>query len=60
MMKENNFCTASQDGTIKFFDLSYPRRTESVINTEVPVWRACYTVRKKLLSFLFALISSIY
>ncbi|KAK7573878.1 hypothetical protein V9T40_011069 [Parthenolecanium corni] len=43
MMKENNFCTASQDGTIKFFDLSYPRRTESVINTEVPVWRACYT-----------------
>ncbi|XKL68648.1 hypothetical protein PGB90_006417 [Kerria lacca] len=43
VFKENQFSTASQDGTIKFFDISNPQTTECVINTEAPVWKACYT-----------------
>ncbi|XKL65211.1 hypothetical protein PGB90_005297 [Kerria lacca] len=43
VFKENQFSTASQDGTIKFFDISNPQKTECVINTEAPVWKACYT-----------------
>lgn len=42
--KENEICTASQDGTVKFFDINNPRKTELLINADSPVWRSGYTV----------------
>lgn len=37
--------TASQDGSVKFFDINNPRRAERIITTASPspVWRARYT-----------------
>lgn len=37
--------TASQDGSVKFFDINNPRRAERIITTAspAPVWRARYT-----------------
>ncbi|KAH8279883.1 hypothetical protein KR054_009472 [Drosophila jambulina] len=35
--------TASQDGTVKYFDVCNPRRAEKIITTMSPVWRARYT-----------------
>lgn len=37
--------TASQDGSVKFFDINNPRRAERIITTVTPspVWRARYT-----------------
>lgn len=37
--------TASQDGSVKFFDINNPRRAERIITTATPspVWRARYT-----------------
>ncbi|XP_069692365.1 GATOR2 complex protein WDR59 isoform X2 [Periplaneta americana] len=40
---ENQLATSSQDCTVKFFDITNPRRAESILNTSSPVWRARYT-----------------
>ncbi|GFG32156.1 hypothetical protein Cfor_09334, partial [Coptotermes formosanus] len=40
---ENQLATASQDCTVKFFDITNPRRAESILTTSSPVWRARYT-----------------
>ncbi len=35
--------TASQDGSVKYFDINNPRRAERIITSQNPVWRARYT-----------------
>uniref|UniRef100_A0A1B6EDS3 RWD domain-containing protein n=1 Tax=Clastoptera arizonana TaxID=38151 RepID=A0A1B6EDS3_9HEMI len=40
---ENQLVTSSQDGTVKFFDTTNPRRAENIISAPAPVWRARYT-----------------
>ncbi|XP_050528244.1 GATOR complex protein WDR59 isoform X2 [Daktulosphaira vitifoliae] len=40
---ENQLVTCSQDCTVKFFDINNLRKTENVLNTVTPVWRAKYT-----------------
>lgn len=41
---ENQLVTCSQDCTVKFFEINSPRKkTEHVLNTVTPVWRAKYT-----------------
>ncbi|KAK7790146.1 hypothetical protein R5R35_009355 [Gryllus longicercus] len=40
---ENQLATSSQDCTVKFFDITNPRRAESILTTTSPVWRARYT-----------------
>ncbi|KAJ8947981.1 hypothetical protein NQ314_008516 [Rhamnusium bicolor] len=40
---ENHICSSSQDNTVKFFDISNPRRAECILTTNAPVWRARYT-----------------
>ncbi|XP_040165744.1 GATOR complex protein Wdr59 isoform X2 [Anopheles arabiensis] len=40
---ETSLSTASQDGTVKYFDINNPRRAEKIITTSCPVWRARYT-----------------
>ncbi|XP_018577120.1 GATOR complex protein WDR59 isoform X1 [Anoplophora glabripennis] len=40
---ENQICSSSQDNTVKFFDISNPRRTDYSLTTNAPVWRARYT-----------------
>ncbi|XP_021701961.1 GATOR complex protein WDR59 isoform X1 [Aedes aegypti] len=40
---ETSLSTASQDGTVKYFDINNPRRAEKIITTSSPVWRARYT-----------------
>lgn len=42
--QETHLTTASQDGTVKYFDINNPRRAEKIITTSSPVWRARYTV----------------
>ncbi|XP_053694110.1 GATOR complex protein Wdr59 isoform X1 [Sabethes cyaneus] len=41
--QETSLSTASQDGTVKYFDINNPRRAEKIITTSCPVWRARYT-----------------
>ncbi|KAL9922949.1 WD repeat domain 59 isoform 1-T1 [Glossina fuscipes fuscipes] len=41
--RETCLATASQDGTVKYFDINNPRRAEKIITTSSPVWRARYT-----------------
>lgn len=41
---ENRLATSSQDGTVKFFNISNPKRAEYILNTGSPVWRARFTV----------------
>ncbi|XP_017108827.2 GATOR2 complex protein Wdr59 [Drosophila bipectinata] len=41
--RETCLATASQDGTVKYFDVCNPRRAEKIITTMSPVWRARYT-----------------
>ncbi|XP_073824961.1 WD repeat domain 59 [Musca autumnalis] len=41
--RETCLATASQDGTVKYFDINNPRRAEKIITTTSPVWRARYT-----------------
>ncbi|XP_037959724.1 GATOR complex protein Wdr59 [Teleopsis dalmanni] len=41
--RETCLATASQDGTVKYFDVNNPRRAEKIITTSSPVWRARYT-----------------
>jgi WD repeat-containing protein 59 len=43
--QETQLITASQDGSVKFFDINNPRRAERIITTATPspVWRARYT-----------------
>lgn len=43
--QETHLVTASQDGSVKFFDIQNPRRAERIITTAAPtpVWRARYT-----------------
>ena len=43
--RESCLATASQDGTVKYFDVNNPRRAEKIITNSSPVWRARYTVR---------------
>ncbi|XP_046999380.1 GATOR complex protein WDR59 isoform X1 [Schistocerca americana] len=40
---ENQLATSSQDCTVKFFDITNPRRAENILTTSSPVWRARYT-----------------
>ncbi|XP_042204351.1 GATOR complex protein WDR59-like isoform X3 [Homarus americanus] len=40
---ENHLVTSSNDCTVKFFDITNPRKAENFINTLSPVWRARYT-----------------
>lgn len=40
---EYQLASCSQDGTVKFFDVTNPKCAESVIQTASPVWRARYT-----------------
>jgi len=48
---ENQLATASQDCTVKFFDITNPRRAESILTTSSPVWRARYTVSMAAYSY---------
>ncbi|KAK1120006.1 hypothetical protein K0M31_012736 [Melipona bicolor] len=41
--QQNQLATSSQDCTVKIFDISNPRRAESILTTNSPVWRARYT-----------------
>ncbi|XP_024939455.1 GATOR complex protein WDR59 isoform X2 [Cephus cinctus] len=41
--QQNQLATSSQDCTVKIFDVSNPRRAESILTTNSPVWRARYT-----------------
>ncbi|XP_044008732.1 GATOR complex protein WDR59 isoform X2 [Aphidius gifuensis] len=41
--KQNQIATSSQDCTVKIFDTCNPRRAESILTTNSPVWRARYT-----------------
>ncbi|XP_076671649.1 WD repeat domain 59 isoform X3 [Andrena cerasifolii] len=41
--QQNQLATSSQDCTVKVFDISNPRRAESILTTNSPVWRARYT-----------------
>lgn len=43
--QETHLVTASQDGSVKYFDINNPRRAERIITTTSPspVWRARYT-----------------
>lgn len=40
---ENQICSSGQDNTVKFFDISNPRRTDYTLTTNAPVWRARHT-----------------
>lgn len=40
---ETRLTTASQDGTVKYFDINHPRKAEAIITTDSIVWRARYT-----------------
>ncbi|XP_064640221.1 GATOR2 complex protein WDR59-like isoform X2 [Lineus longissimus] len=40
---ETKLATSSQDCTVKFWDVSSPRRPEKVLSSGSPVWRARYT-----------------
>lgn len=40
---ETRLTTASQDGTVKYFDINHPRKAEAIITTPSIVWRARYT-----------------
>ncbi|XP_004531284.1 GATOR complex protein WDR59 [Ceratitis capitata] len=42
-LRETCLATASQDGTVKYFDVNNPRRAEKIITMQSPVWRARYT-----------------
>ncbi|XP_067624866.1 GATOR2 complex protein Wdr59 [Eurosta solidaginis] len=42
-LRETCLATASQDGTVKYFDINNPRRAEKIITMSSPVWRARYT-----------------
>ncbi|XP_008215215.1 GATOR complex protein WDR59 isoform X1 [Nasonia vitripennis] len=41
--QQNQLATSSQDCTVKIFDTNNPRRAESILTTNSPVWRARYT-----------------
>ncbi|XP_033209971.1 GATOR complex protein WDR59 isoform X1 [Belonocnema kinseyi] len=41
--QQNQLATSSQDCTVKVFDIGNPRRAESILTTNSPVWRARYT-----------------
>lgn len=40
---ETRLTTASQDGTVKYFDINHPRKADAIITTDSIVWRARYT-----------------
>ncbi|XP_050443841.1 GATOR complex protein WDR59 [Adelges cooleyi] len=40
---ENQLVTCSQDCTVKFFEINNLKKTENVLSTVTPVWRAKYT-----------------
>ncbi|KAK7078551.1 GATOR complex protein wdr59 [Halocaridina rubra] len=40
---ENHIVSSSNDCTVKFFDITNPRKEENFINTMSPVWRGKYT-----------------
>ncbi|XP_034236039.1 GATOR complex protein WDR59 isoform X2 [Thrips palmi] len=42
-LHEDQLATSSQDGTVKLFDITNPRKAEGVLTTSMPVWRARYT-----------------
>lgn len=41
--QETHLTTASQDGSVKYFDINNPRSLERMIKTNSPFWRARYT-----------------
>ncbi|XP_026282882.1 GATOR complex protein Wdr59 isoform X2 [Frankliniella occidentalis] len=42
-LHEDQLATSSQDGTVKLFDITNPRKAEGLFTTTLPVWRARYT-----------------
>lgn len=40
---KNQLVTCSQDCTVKFFEINNLKKTENILNTITPVWRAKYT-----------------
>ncbi|KAL5288890.1 WDR59 family protein [Megaselia abdita] len=51
--RESCLATASQDGTVKYFDVNNPRRAEKIITNSSPVWRARYTpIRNGLVTII--------
>ncbi|XP_064466934.1 GATOR2 complex protein WDR59-like isoform X2 [Ornithodoros turicata] len=40
---EHQLTTASQDGTVKFWDVTNPKKVEHTLQSGAPVWRARYT-----------------
>lgn len=50
-LRETCLATASQDGTVKYFDVNNPRRAEKIITMSSPVWRARYTVSDLIICF---------
>ncbi|KAK3086097.1 hypothetical protein FSP39_013508 [Pinctada imbricata] len=40
---ESNLATSSQDGSIKFWDITNPRQCKGTLTAGLPVWRARYT-----------------
>lgn len=55
-LRETCLATASQDGTVKYFDVNNPRRAEKIITMSSPVWRARYTVSEFYYIYIFLLI----
>ncbi|CAG5096559.1 Similar to WDR59: GATOR complex protein WDR59 (Homo sapiens) [Cotesia congregata] len=41
--QQNQIATSSQDCTVKVFDICNPRKVDSILSTNYPVWRARYT-----------------
>eukprot|EP00795_Rhopilema_esculentum_P001709 gene1709-16188_t len=41
--KENSFVTASNDSTVKFWNVHSPKQAKASLSTGAPVWRARYT-----------------
>ncbi|XP_023233650.1 GATOR complex protein WDR59-like isoform X1 [Centruroides sculpturatus] len=42
-IQEHQLATSSQDCSVKFWDVTNPRRVEGVLDCDSPVWRARYT-----------------
>ncbi|XP_053594553.1 GATOR complex protein WDR59 isoform X1 [Microplitis demolitor] len=41
--QQNQLATSSQDCSVKVFDICNPRKADSILSTNYPVWRARYT-----------------
>lgn len=50
--QQNQLATSSQDCSVKVFDICNPRKADSILSTNYPVWRARYTVFNFVYIFL--------